>query len=110
MNDFHSLIISTDVLHPNNNSESINAGTQYSFNLPGGNTFFVRGGVKGIGIAQAHENQISKTIKFPFSTISFGLGFEKVIGNRRSIGIDYSFQSIGILGEVSLITINTRLF
>jgi len=110
MNDFHAFVISADVLHPNNNSESINIGTQYSINLAGGNTFFLRGGVKGIGISQAHENKISEDIIFPYSTLAFGLGYERIMGNNRSIGIDYSFQSIGLLGDVSLLTISSRLF
>ena len=50
VNDFHTLLISADVLHPNNNSESINLGSEYALTIVGGNTFFLRGGVKGLSL------------------------------------------------------------
>ena len=110
VNDNQTLIISTDVLHPNNNSESINMGTEYSLRMVGGNTFFLRGGVKGLGITQANEKRSFSDIELPFSTLTFGLGYEKTIAKNKSIGIDYSYQSIGILGDVSLITVRFNLF
>ena len=110
VNDFHTLIISVDVLHPNNNSESINMGSEYSMQFPGGNIFFLRGGIKGLGIAQANETKEFSSIELPFSTITFGLGYEKSIVKNKSIGIDYSYQSIGILGNVSLLTMRFQLF
>ena len=108
--DNQTLIISTDVLHPNNNSESINMGTEYSLRMVGGNTFFLRGGVKGLGIAQANEKRSLSNIELPFSTLTFGLGYEKTIARNKSVGIDYSYQSIGLLGDVSLITVRFKLF
>ena len=110
VSDFHTLILSTDVLHPNNNSESINMGSEYSFRMIGGNTFFLRGGVKGLGIAQANETKAVSNVDLSFSTLTFGLGYEKTIVKNKSIGIDYSYQSIGLLGDVSLITIRFKLF
>lgn len=110
VSDFQTLIISTDVLHPNNNSESINIGSEYSIRLIGGNTFFLRGGVKGLGIAQANEKKVFSNIDFPFSSLTFGVGYEKSVVKNKSIGIDYSYQSIGLLGDVSLITIRFNLF
>ena len=109
-NDFHNLVISADVLHPNNNSESINIGSEYSFNIVGGNIFYLRAGVKGLGIAQANESAMFSNTKIPFSTLTFGLGYEKLMVRNKSIGIDYSYQSIGLLGNVSLITIRFKLF
>jgi len=110
VSDFHTLILSTDVLHPNNNSESINMGSEYSFRMIGGNTFFLRGGVKGLGIAQANETKAVSNVDLSFSTLTFGLGYEKTIVKNKSIRIDYSYQSIGLLGDVSLITIRFKLF
>ena len=104
------LFLSSDVLHPNNNSESINMGTEYSLRMVGGNTFFLRGGVKGLGIAQANEKRSLSNIELPFSTLTFGLGYEKTLARNKSVGIDYSYQSIGLLGDVSLITVRFKLF
>jgi len=109
-NDFHSLALSADVLHPNNNSESINIGAEYSIQFIGGNIFSLRGGIKGLGIAQANENELFSDIDIPHSSATFGLGYEKSLVNKKSIGIDYSYQSIGLLGDVSLITVRFKLF
>jgi hypothetical protein len=105
-----SLTISSDVLHPNNNSESINSGLQYCYKLGGGNTFYIRSGIKGIGIAQANKRLSASGIYLPFSSLTYGVGFDKKFVNNQNIGIDYSFQSIGLLGDVSLITIRFNLF
>ena len=110
VNEFHTLIFSLDVLHPNNNSESINIGTEYSIQIVGGNKFFLRGGVKNIGIAQSNEIRKVSGFEVPFSSLTFGLGYEKNIVNNKSVGIDYSYQSIGLLGDVSLITFRFKLF
>lgn len=108
--NFHSLAVSVDVLHPNNNSESINIGSEYALKGIGGNIFYLRGGIKGVGMANANEEELVGNIKLPFSSMNFGLGYEKYIANNKSIGIDYSYQTIGLLGEVSLITIRFKLF
>ena len=105
-----SLIMSVDVLHPNNNSESINSGLQYSYTIGGGNTFHLRAGVKGLGITQANENQSIFDYELPFSTITYGVGFDRKFFNNQNVGIDYSYQSVGLLGDVSLITIRFNLF
>lgn len=101
-----SLTLSLDVLHPNNNSESINMGSQYKYALTGGNTFYLRGGIKGVGIVQ--ENDEYKGI--PYSTFTYGFGYEQKYFGNRSIIIDYSSQSIGVLGQVSMLSLNLQLF
>ena len=105
-----SLIVSSDVLHPNNNSESINVGLQYSYKIGGGNTFHVRTGVKGLGVTQANEKKSISGYELPFSTVTYGVGFDRKFVNNQNIGIDYSYQSVGLLGDVSLITIRFKLF
>jgi hypothetical protein len=110
VNETHELIFSLDVLHPNNNSESLNLGSEYSMNIVGGNKFFLRSGIKNIGIAQYSETKNILGVKVPFSSLTFGLGYEKNIINNKSIGIDYSYQSIGLLGDVSLLTFRFKLF
>ena len=110
VNETHELILSLDVLHPNNNSESLNLGSEYSMNVVGGNKFFLRSGLKNIGISQYSETKNILGKKVPFSSLTFGLGYEKNIINNKSIGIDYSYQSIGLLGDVSLLTFRFKLF
>ncbi|MFL3013817.1 MAG: PorV/PorQ family protein [Candidatus Neomarinimicrobiota bacterium] len=110
VNDVQNLIISIDVLHPNNNSESLNFGSEYSHKLIGGHTMFLRAGIKGIGIKQANESELFSGFDLPFSTTTFGLGYEKSLMNNKSISFDYSYQSIGVLGNVSLLTIRFKLF
>jgi len=110
VNETHELIFSLDVLHPNNNSESLNLGSEYSMKVVGGNKFFLRSGIKNIGIAQSNESKKISNIEVPFSSFTFGLGYEKNIINNKIIGIDYSYQSIGLLGDVSLLTFRFKLF
>lgn len=110
VNDIQKLIIAIDVLHPNNNSESLNLGSEYSHKFIGGNTIFLRGGIKGVGIKQANESELFTGFSLPFSTLTFGLGYEKSLMNKKSISFDYSYQSLGILGDVSLLTIRFKLF
>ena len=110
VNEIHSLIVSFDVLHPNNNSESLNLGTEYSMKIIGGNKFFLRAGIKSIGIAQSNDTREIFGTEISFSSITYGLGYERNIINNKSLGIDYSYQSIGLLGDVSLLTFRFQLF
>ena len=109
-NELQQLIVSFDVLHPNNNSESLNIGTEYSHKFIGGNNIFFRSGIKGIGIKQANESKLFGDFNLPFATLTFGFGYEKSLSGNKSISIDYSYQSIGVLGDVSLLTMCFRLF
>ena len=109
-NELQQLIVSFDVLHPNNNSESLNIGTEYSHKFIGGNNIFFRSGIKGIGIEQANESKLFGDFNLPFSTLTFGFGYEKSLSGNKSISIDYSYQSIGVLGDVSLLTMCFKLF
>ena len=109
-NELQQLIVSFDVLHPNNNSESLNIGTEYSHKFIGGNNIFFRSGIKGIGIEQANESKLFGDFNLPFSTLTFGFGYKKSLSGNKSISIDYSYQSIGVLGDVSLLTMCFKLF
>ena len=71
---------------------------------------YLRGGVKGVGIKQENESDLFGLIDLPFLTTTYGIGYEKALSNRKSISIDYSYQSIGVLGDVSLLTMRFKLF
>ena len=109
-NENQQLLLSLDVLHPNNNSESLNLGGEYEHKFIGGHIVCLRGGIKGVGIKQANESELFEGLDIPFSTLTFGLGYEKSLPGNKSIAIDYSYQSIGVLGNVSLITMRFKLF
>ena len=110
LNEVQQLIVSIDVLHPNNNSESLNFGSEYQHKFIGGHTISLRGGVKGVGIKQENESELLGLVDLPFLTTTYGIGYEKALPNRKSISIDYSYQSIGVLGDVSLLTMRFKLF
>ena len=109
-NEVQQLIVSFDVLHPNNNSESLNIGSEYSHKLIDGHIFSLRSGIKGIGIEQPNESELFSGFDLPFSTLTFGLGYEKSLPGNKSVSVDYSYQSIGVLGDVSLLTMRFKLF
>ena len=109
-NEVQQLIVSFDVLHPNNNSESLNIGSEYSHKIIGGHIFSLRSGIKGIGIEQPNESELFSGFDLPFSTLTFGLGYEKALPGNKSVSVDYSYQSIGVLGDVSLLTMRFKLF
>ena len=73
------------------------------------NLFFLRGGIKGLGISQSHEKSLFEDLELPFNSLTYGIGYEKQLLNDKSIGFDYSYQSIGVLGDVSLVTIRFKL-
>ena len=110
VSEVQQLIVSFDVLHPNNNSESLNIGSEYSYKFIGGHTVLLRSGVKGVGIEQPNESELINGFDLPFSTLTFGLGYEKSLPGNKSVSIDYSYQSIGVLGDVSLLTMRFKLF
>ncbi|MCK5148419.1 PorV/PorQ family protein [bacterium] len=84
----HCLTLALDALHPNNNTESLNAGAQYKLSLPGYGQCMLRGGYKGIFLA---DNQYGPT---------FGGGIVWWVAPGKALKIDYAYHSIGPLGHV----------
>ncbi len=83
---YHRLLVAIDALHPNNNSESINIGSEYQLKAGSFGNFFLRGGYKGLFM---NNSQFGLTA---------GFGIEIFMIGQRSLYLDYSFQDIGILG------------
>ncbi|MEN8192739.1 MAG: PorV/PorQ family protein [Bacteroidota bacterium] len=87
-------LISVDALHPNNNSEHLNIGTEYLFTLPGVGGLALRAGYKGLMMVDSQYGW------------SFGGGLlVNYIGNNR-IKIDYAYRDIGLLGKVHAYTLS----
>lgn len=90
----NKLSLSIDALHPNNNSEHLNIGSEYLFTLPGVGMLALRGGYKGLFMVDSHYGW------------SFGMGFlVNYIGNNN-IKIDYAYRDIGLLGKVHAYTMS----
>lgn len=92
-NRFHQLILAMDVLHPNNNSESMNLGTEYQLNLPGSGSLFLRGGYKALFMDQSYYG------------LTLGAGLKVSIMGNQALTIDYAFKYMGLLGDVHAYTI-----
>ncbi|MBN1894276.1 PorV/PorQ family protein [bacterium] len=83
----HTLVLAVDALHPNNNSEYLNAGAEYLMKLPGMGNFFLRGGYKGIGMAES--------IFGP----TFGAGFVLTPMPSIALKFDFAYRSMTLLGN-----------
>ena len=82
------LTLAVDALHPNNNSESINVGGEYTFSVPGYGDFSLRGGYKALFMDESHYGM----------TMGFGINLH-FLGNKR-LRIDYSYRDIKVLSSV----------
>ena len=85
---YQKVTCSIDALHPNNNSESVNVGFEYSARIPAVGKFALRTGYKGLFM----ENS-------PYG-LSFGGGVLLNLMNNYSVGIDYSMRDVGDLGYI----------
>ena len=86
----HKITLAVDALHPNNNSESVNVGAQYSFSSPGLGKVYFRGGYKALFMEDSHYGP------------TFGFGFETYLLNNAGIKLDYAYRDIGILGSTNI--------
>jgi len=85
--DQHRLTLAVDALHPNNNTESVNAGAEYQLKVPAFGSFFLRGGYKALFMEDSEYGP------------TFGGGvFMNMLGNV-GLRLDYSYKSMGLLGN-----------
>ena len=91
-----NVILSIDALHPNNNSESINFGTQYALNMPAFGTFYLRGGYKALFMESSQYG------------LTFGGGFSMNLLRNTKINFEYAFRDIGILGNTNSYSIGVN--
>ncbi len=91
--DYHQLTVAVDALHPNNNSESINIGSQYLIKMPAFGKFYLRGGYKALFMDNSEFGP----------TYGFGLRLNKIYNAGLNIG--YAYRSTGILGDTKSISI-----
>jgi len=129
-NSFNKLQFSADMLHPNNNAESINLGVEYTQKFRNLAEIYFRLGTKIISdIKVGNECVFDKgeldngidnvvdcndidgtwhseeTIKLSEVENTIGGGLKLRIQGLNTIKIDYCYKNIGILGNVHLYTI-----
>lgn len=78
-----------DALHPNNNSESLNIGGQYSLILPSFGEVHIRTGYKALFMPDSEFG------------LTFGIGLTKYLLNNMGIKIGYAYRAMGIFGGIN---------
>ena len=78
------MIMAVDAAHPNDNTEYINVGAEYSSN----DWLFLRAGFKNLFLLDGEEG------------LTIGAGIKYALGSNLSIRIDYSYQDFGRLNNV----------
>ncbi len=92
-----NLTLSADALHPNNNAESLNIGAALDNNIPGfGVVSLTMGAKTGMNSLTKDDSDIGFT---------FGAGTKMFYLGNKSISIDYTYKTMGILGNVQVYTI-----
>jgi hypothetical protein len=82
------LTLEVDALHPNNMSESLNIGAEYTYTVPGFGNFALRGGYKGLFLVESNYGP------------TFGAGIKYYLSPSKAINIDYAYRTLGVLGDV----------
>ena len=90
----HRLTVSIDALHPNNNSEYINIGSEYALTFPGVGTFSLRGGYKGLAMVDSQYG------------LTLGFGILLNFLNNNAIKVDYAYREMGLLGHMNAYTLS----
>ena len=92
---------SADALHPNNNAESVNIGVALDNKIPGfGVVSLTMGAKNGMNGLTEDDNDVGLT---------FGAGVKMFYLGNKSISVDYTYKTMGILGNVQVYTIGVSL-
>ena len=92
-NNQYRWTIAVDALHPNDNYESLNIGTEFVYS----NYLFLRAGYQSLLLDQAEGG------------LSFGFGVSSgdILGSLR-VAVDYAYQDMGRLQGVHVFTVGLR--
>jgi opacity protein-like surface antigen len=85
----HQLLLAVDALHPNNNKESINVGTEYSLKVPTFGKLYLRAGYKALFIESSEFG------------LTLGAGFTMNLLENTNLTVDYAYRDLGILGTTN---------
>lgn len=86
------LTLAADAIHPNDNSEYVNAGLEYTWN----ETFFIRSGYKSLFEQDGEQG------------FTFGAGVNYRVFDSFKIKVDYAYQDFGRLKNVQYISLGIR--
>ncbi|MDH4069558.1 MAG: PorV/PorQ family protein [Ignavibacteria bacterium] len=84
------LLVNIDAMHPNDNTESVNIGAEYTLFRK---IFAIRAGYKALGIRDSEEE------------FTFGGGINYNVAADLRLKFDYAFESFGILNNVHKFTL-----
>ncbi len=82
-------VVAADALHPNDNDESLNVGTEVQFN----GRFFLRAGYQGLFLSDFEGG------------VAYGAGINFPLG-RGKLKIDYAYQQYGRLNDVQAFSLS----
>jgi hypothetical protein len=92
-NDSYRWTIAVDALHPNDNYESLNGGTELSYR----DFLFLRAGYQSLALSQSEGG------------MSFGVGVSSnTIMDNMKVTFDYAYENMGRLENVHVITLGMR--
>jgi hypothetical protein len=92
-NDTYRWTIAVDALHPNDNYESVNCGTEISFL----DFLFLRAGYQSLALAQSEGG------------MSFGVGVSTSnLMDNMQVAFDYAYENMGRLEGVHVLTLGLR--
>jgi hypothetical protein len=83
----HRFVLSVNALHPNNNSESVNLGGEYSLSVPSIGEISLRAGYKALFMKDSQYG------------LSWGVGLKSMFLEGHGVRFDYAFRQVGMLGN-----------
>jgi hypothetical protein len=92
-NNRYRWTVAVDALHPNDNYESLNVGTEFAYS----DYLFIRAGYQSLFLDQSEGGM----------SFGFGLNSGDILGNIRVV-IDYAYQDMGRLLGVNVFTVGLR--
>ena len=88
--EMHRLTVALDAMHPSDDYESINVGTEYSYN----DFLFLRAGYKALLLDTSEES------------FSFGIGVKQLLIGNVALMIDYAYQDFGRFSDIQKFTLS----
>jgi hypothetical protein len=77
-------------MHPSDNYESLNLGTEYAYN----DFVFIRGGYKSLFLKDSEE------------TFSLGFGLKQQLIGNVALQLDYAYQDFGRFSDIQKFTLS----
>ncbi len=108
--DNYRWTIELDALHPNDNYETLNIGTEFAFN----EFFFLRAGFHSIYFVDPNTGTADKSFfRQPLYTgeggLSFGIGLNaKMLFSTDNVEFDYAYRDFGILNGVQFFSVGIQ--